>query len=202
MISLSAIGKQEKNKLSTDSTFIVLVEIQLKDDVIRLCYNNEDVYWNNNLYQSFPMELGEIGDDSVGSEPNVELKVDNTSQALQYHVEEGQGGINLPLTIRVVNTKALDSGVAETEEHYVVQKTKVNEQFVSFVLGCEYSGRTRRPLDRYMKNNCRYKYKGIRCAATSSLPTCDHTLRACRERNNSKRFGGFPGIDQKGVYAR
>ncbi|MBR6678714.1 MAG: hypothetical protein IKL58_00125 [Phascolarctobacterium sp.] len=202
MISLSAIGKQEKNKLSTDSAFIVLVEIQLKDDVIRLCYNTEDVFWNNQLWQAFPMQLGEVGEDGAGSDPNVELKVDNVSQALQYHVEEAGGGVGLEVVIRVVNTKALDYEEPETEEHYVVQRCTVDQQFVSFTLGCEYSGRTRRPLDRYMKNNCRFKYKGIRCAATSSLPTCDHTLRACRERNNSKRFGGFPGIDQKGVYAR
>ena len=118
MISLSAIGKQEKNKLSTDSTFIVLVEIQLKDDVIRLCYNTEDVYWNNQLWQAFPMQLGEVGEDGAGSDPNVELKVDNVSQALQYHVEEAGGGVGLEVIIRVVNTKALDYEEPETEEKW------------------------------------------------------------------------------------
>ena len=202
MLNLSAIGKREKNKLSTDSSFIVLVEIQLTDDTIRLCYNTDDVYWNGQLWQSFPMELGETGEDGSGSDPNVELKVDNTSQALQFHVEEARGGVGLKVIIRVVNTKALDVAEPELEEHYAVQRCSVNQQFVSFTLGCEYSGRSIRPLNRYMKNNCRFKYKGIRCGATSSLETCDHTLKACRERNNSKRFGGFPGIDQKGVYAR
>ena len=79
-------------------------------------------------------------------------------------------------------------------------KTEVSQSYITFSLGTEYSARTRRPLNRYMKNNCPFKYKGIRCGAKSTLPGCDHTLLSCRERNNSARFGGFQGIDQKGVY--
>lgn len=199
MLSLSAIAKAEKNKLSTDSSFIILLDIYL-DEVVRICYNTEDIVWNGNLYQAFPFTIGEISEDSDGSDPNVELQIDNVSQAMQYMVEESGGGNNTEIILRVINSKALDQSTAEMEEHFVIQKCSVNQQYITFTLGSEYSARTRRPLNRYMKNNCPFKYKGLRCGAISSYETCNHTLQDCRERNNSKRFGGFPGIDQKGVY--
>ena len=44
MLSISAISKAEKNKLSTDSCFLILLEIRLQNTVY-ICYNNEDVVW-------------------------------------------------------------------------------------------------------------------------------------------------------------
>ena len=200
MLSLSAIARAEKNKLFTDSCFIILLDIFLTEDVVRICYNTEDIIWNGQLYQAFPFTIGEVKEDSAGSDPSVELKVDNVSQALQYVVEEAGGGNNTQVILRVVNSKALDLSAPELEEHFMITKCSIDQQYITFSLGGEYSSRTRRPLNRYMKNNCPFKYKGLRCGATSTLATCAHTLADCRARGNSKRFGGFPGIDQKGVY--
>lgn len=200
MIQLSAIAKQEKNKLSTGSAFIILLDIKLGEDNISICYNTEDVTWNGVLYQAFPFKFGEITETQDGSDPNVDLQVSNVSQALQYAVENGNGGNGTEVILRVVNTENLSATEPELEEHFVVQKCTVTEQWITFTLGCEYSARTRRPLNRYMKNNCYYKYKGVRCGYCGDLPSCSHTLLDCREHENSERFGGFPGIDQGGIY--
>lgn len=200
MISLSAIAKREKNKLSTDSSFIPLLEIKLPEDSARICYNTEDIIWNGELWQAFPFELGEIREQTDDSDPNVALTIDNTSQALQYMVEQAEGANGFRVIIRVVNTENLSAPEPELEEYFVVTKTTVNQQSITFTLGNEYSSRTRRPLNRYMKNNCPFKYKGIRCGCQSAESSCNHTLTDCRTRNNSARFGGFQGIDQKGVY--
>ena len=189
MLSLSAIARKEKNELSTDS-----------EETVRICYNTEDVTWNGNLYQAFPFTIGEVTENTDGSDPDVELKVDNVSQALQYAVEEANGGNGTEVILRVVNSLALETDYAEMEEFFVVTKTQVDQQYITFHLGSEYSSRTRRPLNRYMKNSCSFKYKDVRCGCTSNYPTCDHTLTDCRARGNSHRFGAFQGIDQKGVY--
>lgn len=200
MISLSAVARREKNKLSTGSSFIPLLEIRLPNDSARICYNTEDVTWNGALYQAFPFEIGEVREETDGSDPNVTLTVDNTSQALQYMVEESRGGNGFPVIIRVVNSENLDSPEPELEEYFVVTKTEITQESITFTLGNEYSSRTRRPLNRYMKNNCPFRYKGIRCGCTAAETSCNHTLTDCRARNNAARFGGFQGIDQKGVY--
>lgn len=201
MIALSSIATQEKNKLSTDSAFLVLLDIILKEDVVRICYNTDDITWNGNLYQAFPFEIGDVGEESDGSDPNVQLKISNVGRALQYAVEESNGATGYAVVLRVVNSKNLDSSETELAEYFVIQKTSVTEEYITFTLGTEYSSRTRRPLNRYMKNNCPFKYKGLRCGYNGEMKTCNHTLSACREHNNSKRFGGFVGVDQKGVYA-
>ena len=202
MLSISAIAKREKNKLYTDSVFIIILDIDLGYDTVRICLNTDDIVWNGNIYQAFPFDFGDVKESTDNSDPNVELRVDNTSRALQSIVEQANGGNGFPVILRIVNTEALDNFIPEVEESYVVNKTSVTEQYITFTIGAEYSARTRRPLNRYMKNNCPFKYKGLRCGYNGNLPECDHSLVGCREHNNSVRFGGFVGIDQKGVYVK
>ena len=189
----------EKNKLSTDSVFLILLEIQLQNTVY-ICYNNEDVTWQGQLYQAFPFEIGETSEDSDGSDPNVSLKISNVAQGFQWYVEDSGGGIGTQVILRVVNSKNMN-GAADLTEYYTVLSCKVDEQWVEFTLGTDYSARTRRPLDRYMKNSCPFAYKGLRCGYNGNMTSCKHTLTDCRSHNNSARYGGFQGIDQKGSYA-
>ena len=198
MISLSAISKAEKNKLSTDSCFLILLEIRLQNTVY-ICYNNEDITWGGHTYIAFPFEIGEVTEDET-ADPNVSLKVSNVARGMQWYVEDSGGGVGTEVILRVVNSLNLN-GAADLEEYFVVTACKIDEQWIDFTLGNGYSAKTRRPIDRYMKNNCPFKYKGIRCGYNGNLTTCQHTLADCRAHNNSVRFGGFPGIDQKGVYA-
>lgn len=198
MLSISAISKAEKNKLSTDSCFLILLEIRLQDTVY-ICYNNENVTWKGQEYIAFPFEIGEVTEDYTG-EPNVSLKVSNVAQGMQFYVEESGGAVGTEVILRVVNSLNMN-GDADLEEFFVVTACKVDQEWIEFTLGNSYSAKTRRPLDRYMKNHCPFKYKGIRCGYNGNIETCKHTLTDCRSHGNSNRFGGFPGIDQKGVYA-
>lgn len=203
MLALSAVAKSEKNKMNTDSAMIILLELDVPIDgvdPIRVCYNNEDVTWNGHLWQAFPLQIGEVKEDKSGSIPSFEIKIDNTSQALTYYIEQSNGANNADLYLRIVNTKALDTTTPELEERYQVTQLTVTEQWVTLTVGPSYSPHTRRPLNRYLKNGCRFKYKGLQCGCTSSLTTCNHTLTDCRARGNGPRFGGFPGIDQGGIY--
>lgn len=198
MISLSAISKAEKNKLYTDSCFLILLEVRLQETVY-ICYNNEDVTWKGQTYQAFPFEIGEVLEDET-TDPNISLKVSNVARGLQWYVEDSGGGVGTEVILRVVNSLNMD-GDADLEEYFVVTACKIDEQWIDFTLGNGYSAKTRRPLDRYMKNNCPFQFKGIRCGYNGAQTSCLHTLADCRAHNNSERFGGFPGIDQKGVYA-
>lgn len=63
MLSLSAIAKSEKNKMSTDGVFVLLLELRIPmDDVdpIYVCRNTEDITWNGKTWQAFPFEIGKV----------------------------------------------------------------------------------------------------------------------------------------------
>ena len=168
----------------------------------------KDFDWENMPFAYQPTDYrfvswfkdGKWDEGEMSTDPNVTLKIDNVAQGLQWYVEDSGGGVGTMVILRVVNSKNLN-GNADLEEYYTVLSCKVNEQWIEFTLGNDYSARTRRPLDRYMKNNCPFAYKGIRCGYNGSKSSCKHTLADCRSHGNSTRFGGFPGIDQKGVYA-
>ena len=44
MIQLSSIAKQEKNKLSTGSAFIILLDIKLGTDTARICITRKTLH--------------------------------------------------------------------------------------------------------------------------------------------------------------
>lgn len=199
MISLSAISKAEKNKLSTNSIFHILLEIRLQD-TIYICYNNENVTWKGQEYTAFPFEIGETSEQMDGSDPHVSLKVSNVARGMQWYIEDSGGAVGTEVILRVVNSLNMNAD-ADLEEYFVVTACNVDEQWIDFTLGNGYSAKSIRPLDRYMKNHCPYKFKGVRCGYNGNLTTCQHTLMDCRSHGNSTRFGGFPGIDQQGVYA-
>lgn len=205
MLSLSAVAKAEKNNLNSDGVFVILMELNLpmKDvDHIRVCRNTEDIEWNGHTWQAFPFELGKVSEDKSGSIPSFEIRIDNTSQALTYYVEASNGANNGEVVFYIVNTKALTVTTAEVEEHYRITKLTVTEQWVTATVGTSYNPHSRRPEGKYVKNSCRYKeFAGPECGYKGTAYTsCNRTLSDCRARGCSKRFGGFPGVDQGGIY--
>lgn len=205
MLSLSAVAKAEKNNLNSDGVFVILMELNLpmKDvDPIRVCRNTEDIEWNGHTWQAFPFELGKVSEDKSGSIPSFEIRIDNTSQALTYYVEASNGANNGEVVFYIVNTKALTVTTAEVEEHYRITKLTVTEHWVTATVGTSYNPHSRRPEGKYVKNSCRYKeFAGPECGYKGTAYTsCNRTLSDCRARGCSKRFGGFPGVDQGGIY--
>lgn len=202
MLTLSDVAKLEKNKLNSDGAWILLLEVQVAGlpDIIRVCRNNDDVTWNGFGWVAFPFELGDISEDTKGTIPSVELKVSNVTKALQYYLEQANGGVQSKVILRVVHSKHLDLTSPELEEVFSVTKVSADAMWVTFTLGMNYPNGARRPLRRYLKNFCPFKYKQIECGSNSSYQSCDKTLTACRERGNSTRFGGEEGIPSGGMY--
>lgn len=204
MLSISAVSKKAKNQLHVPGCYLILLDIEPKNNtddnnVIRICRNNENVTWKGKVYQAFPFSIDSVKEDSTGSEPEVQLTVDNTTRALQGMLEDTNGGNGYQVILRIVYTENMD-GEPDIEELFTNNHATSTEQSVTFRLGSGYPLNSRRPLYRFMKDHCRFVYKGIKCGCTSDKATCNHTITDCRARGNSARFGGFLGIDQKGVY--
>lgn len=201
-LKLSGAAIVSANEIDSDSAWLALLEIIVPgaDEHIYLVRNNEDIHWNGQLWQSFPFTISDTKRDNKGTLSNITIDVDNTTRDLEYYLNTGSGGAGARVILRCVRSDDLTVKEADFEEYFTVKSTTVTESKVSFALGNAYSTKSRRPWRRYMKSTCPFKYKGLRCGATSDLVSCNHTLGDCRKRNNSKRFGGFPGIPQGGLY--
>ena len=201
-LKLTTAAIASANNTELDASWLLLLEIIIdgEDEHICLVHNNEDITWNGQLWQAFPFSLSDSKNDNKGTLSSATIEVDNTSRDLEYYLSRGNGGAGSRVILRCVRSDDLEAQEADFEEYFTVKSTTVTESKVSFSLGNAYSSKSRRPWRRYLKNTCSFKYKGVRCACTSKLTSCNHTLADCRERGNSKRFGGFPGIPQGGLY--
>ncbi len=212
MLSLNSIAIQEKNKLASDSVFCIALEITIPSlvDTIKVCNNTEDIAWNGATWTAFPFMVEEISDVSSGEVPRVDVKVSNVSRVFEAYLQaydtycKANGFSPIEVSIFVINTAVIAASPtadAEVEHVFELKQPKTDSQWATFTLGASNPFQRRFPQNRMLKNHCRFIYKGSdgRCGATTAtFTTCSHTLTACRERDNSERFGGTPGIGSGG----
>jgi lambda family phage minor tail protein L len=208
MLNLSVSGMLEKNQLSSDGVWLLLVEVDLPESPdyngpLRLVRNNEKITWNGEVWTAFNFKLGEITEDNKGRPQSVPLQISNITQDFQAFVEQYNGLTGRTVTLRVVHSQHLDNTSPELEEIFTVQSTICDSRWITFYLGCEISLQRRFPSRRVLKHFCAWRdqYKGIECGYNGPLAECDGTLQACRTRGNAARYGGEPSIPEGGLYA-
>jgi phage-related protein len=210
MRTLSSTAIQEKNKLGTDSVFHVLVAITIPGEAqpARVTSNNETVTWNGQSWTPFPFEIDEIVEESKGEVPSVVLRVGNQSRVMEQYLQTYDGYCKTngfsPITcdLYVVNSKNLGSATPEVQHTFDLKQFGSDAEWAYFTLGATNPWNRRAPLNRILRNQCRWIFKSSECGYAGATTTCNKTLSACRAMSggsNSRRFGGFPGVGNKGV---
>lgn len=202
-LDLSPAAYLEKNRLSSDGAWLILLQIDVKqlDESLRLVRNTENITWNGLEWQAFPFEIDDISENSKGEIPQITVKVSNVRRQVEYYIEQADGGIGSLCTIKVVHSKHLDNSTPEVELQFEVTGSKATSEWATFTLGAP-SPYNKQIGQRVLKSFCRHKFKRSRCKYAGSVETCDHTLTTCRKLNNSVNFGGFPGVGLGGgLYA-
>ena len=211
-LSISSAAIQEKNRLDGENGkyWIILIDIDVPglEDNIRVTSDNVNTVWNGNTYVPFPFEIEEIGGSSTGEVPRVDIRVSNVTRAIEAYLQDydyytkENGYTPIELTISVVHSAHLDLTEPETEYVFHLKQPKTTATWATFTLGANNPFNKRFPLNRLLKNRCRYKqFKGWRCGYAGAETTCDRTLSRCRELGNSERFGNTPGIGNSPVFA-
>lgn len=204
MLTLSAGAIAQKNNIGAPSAWLVLLEVQIPGSTLYLVNNNENVTWNGQVWQAFPFDLDPMRENSGTEVPVTTIRVSNVTRDVLYYVEQADGALDFPVILRVVNSEVLGGSDPELELEYVCRRVQYDPQWVSFTLGGSQHVIRRTPERRYLKDFCPFVYGAVECGATSATittyPTCKRTLVQCRERSNSTRFGGEPGIPTGGIY--
>jgi phage-related protein len=180
-------------------------------DPVRLVSNTENITWRGHTWNAFRFELEEIGEGRTGEVPRVELRIANVDRQMEYYIWlydayiKTTGFTPIEVSIYVLVSKNLASSIPEAEHLYELKQPKAGKVWATFVLGASNPFNKRYPQHRALRNHCRFRYNypvgtSILCGAPSSgYTTCDKTLSACRQRNNSARFGGTPGVGAGGI---
>ncbi|MDR1471368.1 MAG: phage BR0599 family protein [Synergistaceae bacterium] len=201
MLNLSEIAKFEKNRIFSDTAWIMLLEISIKPGIVlRLCSDSEDIVWNGETWVAFPFDMDSPVQNSDGELPRFAVRVSNVTRTVEGYLEQSGGGVGATVRMMVVMSSHLDETTPVADEEFTVYSTSYDQDWVTFTLSGAVNLLRRIPARRFLKNFCPFQYKGPECMAVSDLTTCDKSLKACRARGNARRFGGEPGIPMGGLY--
>ena len=207
-LTISTWAIAEKNKTSQSNCWLLAMEISIPDapgppvtfTTVRVVANNGDVTWAGHIWQALPFEIDEIGENSKGEVPRVDVRICNVSRIFEYYLQEYDtftktyGYTPITVKIMVINTGNLANTTPEVCYEFDLNQPKTNSQWATFTLGASNPYRKRFPEYRILKNQCQYKsFKGIECGYAGAETVCDRTLSRCKALNNSGRYGGFPG---------
>jgi lambda family phage minor tail protein L len=209
-IALSSIALQEKNKLAGGAITLVALEITIPGvaEPVRVVSDNQNLTWNGETWAAFNFEIEEINDQAKGEVPRVDLRVANVNRVMEAYIRDydaymkANGYSPVTVSIYVVNKAVIDADPdAPPEVEYVfdLKQPKSGQRWATFTLGAPNYYTRRYPLNRILKNSCRYRFKGERCGYAGAETACSHTLARCRELSNSTRFGGAPGVGKGGI---
>jgi hypothetical protein len=192
----------DKNRVASDRVFTILFKVQVNDNngnpvtTLYFAKNSADVIFQGNNYIAANFNL----DIKVeqGQEPEIKLTAQDQTKTLISYVDAYDGLVKSVVTMYVVHSDSLLSGVPEISEDFVVTGATVNGYVVNVTLGVETAVAQRFPNFRQFQNRCAWKYKGTRCGYVGSMPTCDYTRdgsNGCIAHGVEANFGGFPGLN-------
>lgn len=201
-LSISTHAINEKNKLVSNSVWIILLEVNYPNEPsIRVCYNTENITWDGVVWYACPFELGDINETKEGEIPTVDLTIWDIERRITPLIDEYDGGIGAEAIIRIVHSDYLNVSDPEFIELFEVTDVSIDYlNRVRFNLGAENLTNYRSPNNIFLKGFCRYEeFKGPYCQYDGPETSCDRTFSQCRQYGNQARFGGFPGMGQMGL---
>lgn len=192
MLVWESAAIMEKNRLSSDKPFLMLVEATHKalNQPIRLVRNNEDITWNGHTWTRFPLKLDSVTTDGK-TLPTCKLSVSSCGGLIMNYVKRNSGLTDADVKIYMVHAAMLNHTQPLTSMEFVVRGTSYDENWVTFELGCSPDVYSRFPADKYMQNYCPFKFKSVQCGYTGNAACCNNTLKECRIK---ERFGGEQGM--------
>jgi len=221
MRNLTVGFREEANASEQTQLFRLITLVIAEGNVLQICDSNYDVTFGGVVYSKFPVSVKDMTLSSDGTVERASVTVANVSREMEYEVETNKGLQGCRVSVKKVYAKFLDfiytieddgsittsanplaDYTAYIEDEFIIDSYKSNESVIVFDLlpVCDFVAKV--PRGRFNSNTCSWRYKSPECNYSGALPTCAKTLQACREHNNSPRFGGFPGVpdDVRRIY--
>lgn len=204
--SLSIASIVEKNRISSEVPWLILLDIAVVDPVtlatvetLHLARNVDPVVYNGNTYAPAAFDISLKSE--AGSQQEISLSIKDYTLAIQQTMQDYGGGIGFNVTAMVVNAGNLGQG-PEVAEYFQVTAAETANYVCTFTLGAENNITKAFPRRRQSKDYCQWRYKGPECGYTGPMPSCDLSLKGangCKAHQNVVHFGAFPGINSRDI---
>ena len=193
-----------------------LYYVNLNQDVYGYAIDsNGDMQNSEVVYTGLPIQRESLKTDLQGGGPTINLSIPNTDRVIEAVIQNNNYLRSRDITFLTTFGPFLPSGntdyryIGSTSDKNAVMKEKLyidsvqsNENAVTFSCKTKFSLRQAVLPKKKFTRECSWLYLSSECDPSSSVdsvtyPTCDYTLEQCRERANSNRYGGFPGIPNR-----
>lgn len=191
MLDFSRLARLEKNKLSTDSPFLILFQLhhsQLEQDLY-LVKNTENINWDGKTWIAFPIDVEDYEEDGK-TLPALNLKISSVGGIVTTYLQQYGGLTDAKVTIYVVHEKLLNVAKAEMQYDFQITQTQYDENWATFTLGPSPELANRFPANKYLTDYCPFVCGDVRCGYAGT-DKCKNNLESCLI---PERFGGEPGI--------
>lgn len=154
----------EKNQLYSSNPWIALLSVDVDgSETWRLAAYPEDVTWNGETWTAFPIYLEQIAEAASGRLDGLNVHVANVNQVVSAYVENGNL-LGNDVTIYFVNKAHLAVTSDIPTYTYRINRISTTETVALFELGHNDLISLQWPWQRFVRDRCRFRYKGTRCA--------------------------------------
>lgn len=204
---LSVASVIDKNKISSETAWVILLDIFVTDpntrqvtEILRIARNNENVIFGQDeegaplVYQAgnFDVQI----DQQKNAAPNVSIVARDQTRHIESRMEAMAGGIMSEVQMTVINTARLDRP-PEMQERFQVVNASAKDFVVTFQLGSENPLGVQFPKHRQWQDRCAWRFRGYGCGYSGSATTCDYSKdgpNGCAAKFNTINFRGLAGM--------
>jgi len=193
-------------------------------DMVGYALSNEGAVTSaTTTYTALPMKRSQQGTNTSGEVSTIDVTFPNTNRVIETFIQSRDYlrgnevyvitmfSVNLPTGTGAKYVGSDPDYRANIKEKYYIDSVKSNEQEITFNCKSKFDIRKIVIPRRKYSHECAWAlnnaYLGSQCdpnltVDSGTYPTCDGTLEQCRQRDNSKRYGGFPGIMRNTIWVR
>lgn len=207
MNNLSIASVIEKNKISSNSSFVFGLDINIVNPVtgahvetVYLVNHTESLTHNGKTYQRIGFNL-DLSSES-GEIQNLSLTVQDQVGFILPYLQQYRGAVGSEVIVSLFTVAEGQTEVSfvDFSERFEVIASSSANYITSFELGAENPLTRMAPARTQLRDRCSFRYKSKECGYDGALPSCDLTLtgsNGCRAHDNEARYGGCPSINKR-----
>ncbi len=161
MKTLTADLILEKNKLASNSPWLVLFTVKINDTIGKVRYvdHPESIVFNGKTYIPFPIKFDTIKEEAKAGLFDLTMTISNVSRVIQGYLDNNELRGN-KCNIKIVHKDHLGDSSAVIKERFEIVSWRSTLNEVQFVIGSLSLIGARFPSTVMLTDHCRHLYRG------------------------------------------